>query len=118
MSQSYLNLCVWLCVVLQTQVQNLVEWVKEHENYNSELQEAEKWLLQMSSRLVTSDSMQTSGMEMATQQLARHKVTWTIRHLLLKKISEFRMSCHGSSHFVFLTLHRSFEGNHGGDSQF
>lgn len=51
-----------------------MEWVKEHEDYNSELQEAEKWLLQMSSRLVTSDSMQTSSMEMATQQLARHKV--------------------------------------------
>lgn len=62
-------------VVFQAQVQNLVEWVKEHEDYNSELQEAEKWLLQMSSRLVTSDSMQTSSMEMATQQLARHKVT-------------------------------------------
>lgn len=61
--------------MFQTQVQNLVEWVKEHEDYNSELQEVEKWLLQMSSRLVTSDSMQTSSMEMATQQLARHKVT-------------------------------------------
>ena len=59
---------------LQTHVQNLGEWVKEHEDYNGELQEVEKWLLQMSSRLVTSDSMQTSSMEMATQQLARHKV--------------------------------------------
>ncbi len=67
-----------VCGVFQTQVQNLVEWVKEHEDYNSELQEVEKWLLQMSSRLVTSDSMQTSGMEMATQQLARHKVILTI----------------------------------------
>ncbi|MED6238399.1 hypothetical protein ATANTOWER_020000, partial [Ataeniobius toweri] len=56
-----------------THVQSLVEWVKEHEDYNSELQEVEKWLLQMSSRLVTSDSMQTGNMEMATQQLARHK---------------------------------------------
>lgn len=55
-----------------------MEWVKEHEDYNSELQEIEKWLLQMSSRLVTSDSMQTSGMEMATQQLARHKVNLRI----------------------------------------
>lgn len=67
-----------LHVVIQTQVQNLVEWVKEHEDYNSELQEVEKWLLQMSSRLVTSDSMQTSDMEMATQQLARHKVNLAI----------------------------------------
>lgn len=73
----------------QTQVESLVEWVKEHEDYNSELQEAEKWLLQMSSRLVTSDSMQTGSMETATQQLARHKVghklrppcTWTEQNL-------------------------------------
>ncbi|XP_061651777.1 nesprin-1 isoform X12 [Phyllopteryx taeniolatus] len=62
-----------LCLLAKTQVQNLVEWVKEHEDYNSELQEVEKWLLQMSSRLVTSESMQTSSMEKATQQLARHK---------------------------------------------
>lgn len=54
-----------------------MEWVKEHEDYNSELQEVEKWLLQMSSRLVSSDSMQASSIEMATQQLARHKVTTT-----------------------------------------
>lgn len=52
----------------------LTEGVKEHEDYNSELQEVEKWLLQMSSRLVTSDSMQSGNLEMATQQLARHKV--------------------------------------------
>uniref|UniRef100_A0A1A8H4I9 Spectrin repeat containing, nuclear envelope 1b n=1 Tax=Nothobranchius korthausae TaxID=1143690 RepID=A0A1A8H4I9_9TELE len=64
-----------LFLAAKTHVQNLVEWVKEHEDYNSELQEVEKWLLQMSSRLVTSDSMQTSNMEMATQQLARHKAT-------------------------------------------
>lgn len=60
-----------------------MEWVKEHENYNSELQEVEKWLLQMSSRLVTFDSRQTSSMEMATQQLARHKViTHNINNIL------------------------------------
>lgn len=76
-------LCDRLCAVFQTQVQNLVEWVKEHEEYNSELQEVEKWLLQMSSRLVTSDSMQTSGMEMATQQLARHKVPFTVMFFML-----------------------------------
>nr|XP_057913481.1 nesprin-1 isoform X6 [Doryrhamphus excisus] len=62
-----------LCLLAKTQVQNLLEWVKEHEDYNGELQEVEKWLLQMSSRLVSSESMQTGSMEMATQQLARHK---------------------------------------------
>ena len=67
----------WGGVGLQAQVQSMQEWLKEHESYNSDLQEVEKWLLQMSSRLVTSDSMQTSSMEMATQQLARHKVTAT-----------------------------------------
>lgn len=70
--------------MFQTQVQNLVEWVKEHEDYNSELQEVEKWLLQMSSRLVTFDSMQTNSMEMATQQLARHKVRKT--RVILKSL--------------------------------
>ncbi|KAJ0062831.1 hypothetical protein NL108_008118 [Boleophthalmus pectinirostris] len=71
-----------LCLASKTHVQNLVDWVKEHEDYNSELQEVEKWLLQMSSRLVTSDSMQTSSMEMATQQLARHKA-------IMEEISSF-----------------------------
>lgn len=63
----------WMCC-FQAHVQKLVEGVKEHENYNTELQEVEKWLLQMSSRLVTSDSLQSGNLEMATQQLARHKV--------------------------------------------
>lgn len=58
----------------QSHVQKLAEGVKEHEDYNSKLQEVEKWLLQMSSRLVTSDSMQSDNLETATQQLARHKV--------------------------------------------
>ncbi|KAK6304736.1 hypothetical protein J4Q44_G00253220 [Coregonus suidteri] len=62
-----------LCTAAKSQVQSLVEWVKEHECYNCDLQEVEKWLLQMSSRLVTSDSMQNCNMETATQQLARHK---------------------------------------------
>lgn len=58
----------------QANVKILAEAVKEHEDYNSELQEVEKWLLQMSGRLVTSDSMQSDNLETATQQLARHKV--------------------------------------------
>ncbi|RXM34120.1 Nesprin-1 [Acipenser ruthenus] len=64
-----------LCNIAVTHVQNLVTRVKEHEAYNSDLQEVEKWLLQMSSRLVTSDSMQSCNLEMATQQLARHKAS-------------------------------------------
>lgn len=40
----------------------------------SELQEVEKWLLQMSGRLVAPDLMETSSLETITQQLARHKV--------------------------------------------
>ena len=34
----------------------------------------EKWLLQMSGRLVAPDLMETSSLETITQQLARHKV--------------------------------------------
>uniref|UniRef100_A0A4W3HCF8 Nesprin-1 n=1 Tax=Callorhinchus milii TaxID=7868 RepID=A0A4W3HCF8_CALMI len=54
-------------------VQNLEGKVKEHEDYNSNLQEVEKWLLQMSTRLVAPDTTQSNNLEMATQHLARHK---------------------------------------------
>ncbi|KAB0392836.1 hypothetical protein E2I00_007090, partial [Balaenoptera physalus] len=47
--------------------------VRDHEDYNSELQEVEKWLLQMSGRLVAPDLMETSSLETVTQQLAHHK---------------------------------------------
>ncbi|KAJ8270593.1 hypothetical protein GJAV_G00116870 [Gymnothorax javanicus] len=62
-----------LCSTAQAHVETLEARVKEHESYNSDLQEVEKWLLQMSSRLVTSDSIQSSSLEVAMQQLARHK---------------------------------------------
>lgn len=54
---------------------SLAEQVKEHEAYNLELQEVERWLLQMSSRMVAFDPAQSGSMEGATQQLAAHKVT-------------------------------------------
>ncbi|XP_029114386.1 nesprin-1 isoform X5 [Scleropages formosus] len=62
-----------LCRVVQAHVESLVNRVNEHEAYNIQLQEVEKWLLQMSSRLVNSESMQCGSLEVATQQLARHK---------------------------------------------
>ncbi|KAG1946578.1 nesprin-1 [Pimephales promelas] len=62
-----------LCKDAKVHVRSLTESVREHEDYNCELQEVEKWLLQMSSRLVTSDSTQSGNLETATQQLARHK---------------------------------------------
>lgn len=68
----------WMLCGFQAHVQKLSEGVKEHEDYNGKLQEVEKWLLQMSSRLVTSDSMQSGNLEMATQQLARHKVCFLL----------------------------------------
>ncbi|KAJ8275253.1 hypothetical protein COCON_G00098780 [Conger conger] len=62
-----------LGTMARAHVQTLEGRVKEHESYNSDLQEVEKWLLQMSSRLVTSDSIQSSSLEVSMQQLARHK---------------------------------------------
>ena len=41
----------------------------------------EKWLLQMSGRLVAPDLMETSSLETITQQLARHKVGLTSKEL-------------------------------------
>lgn len=58
----------------QEHVCSLEAKVKDHEDYNSELQEVEKWLLQMSGRLVAPDLMETSSLETITQQLAHHKV--------------------------------------------
>lgn len=97
-------------------MQSLVEWVKEHEEYNSELQEVEKWLLQMSSRLVTSDSMQTGNMEMATQQLARHKVIISIA-------CHVPVSLHIPNAYLDILIElfhwcQYFLGHDGGNSQF
>lgn len=60
--------------VLQSQVQKLEAHVKKQEEYHGELQEVERWLLQMSSRMVTPDPTPGGGLEAATQLLARHKV--------------------------------------------
>lgn len=61
--------------VVQAHVENLEGQVKEQEAYHNELQEVERWLLQMSSRMVTPDPAVGGSLEAATQQLARHKVT-------------------------------------------
>ncbi|EPQ19233.1 Nesprin-1 [Myotis brandtii] len=62
-----------LCSAGKEHVHSLEVKVKDHEDYNSELQEVEKWLLQMSGRLVAPDLMDTSSLETITQQLAHHK---------------------------------------------
>lgn len=58
-------------------MENLEGQVKEQEAYHNELQEVERWLLQMSSRMVTPEPTVGGSLEAATQQLARHKVTTT-----------------------------------------
>ncbi len=60
--------------MVQAHVENLEGQVKEQEAYHNELQEVERWLLQMSSRMVTPDPTMGGSLEAATQQLARHKV--------------------------------------------
>lgn len=72
------NLC-WACshlvdYMLQSHVETLEEQVKEQEAYHKELQEIERWLLQMSSRMVTPDPTMCGSLELAAQQLASHKV--------------------------------------------
>ncbi|XP_061480140.1 nesprin-1 isoform X3 [Rhineura floridana] len=62
-----------LCNTAKAHVASLEVKVKQHEEYNSDLQEVEKWLLQMSSRLVTPDLMENSNLEVITQHLANHK---------------------------------------------
>ncbi|CAL9692474.1 unnamed protein product [Knipowitschia caucasica] len=62
-----------LCNTAMTHVESLEVQVKEQETYHNELQEVERWLLQMSSRMVTPDPTVGGSLEAATQQLARHK---------------------------------------------
>lgn len=59
-------------------METLEAQVKDQEVYHNELQEVERWLLQMSSRMVTPDPTVGGNLETATQQLARHKVTHNI----------------------------------------
>lgn len=61
--------------VFQAHVENLEGQVKEQEAYHNELQEVERWLLQMSSRMVTPEPTVGGSLEAATQHLAQHKVT-------------------------------------------
>lgn len=65
---------ILVLVYLQAYVETLEVRVKEHEDYNSDLQEGEKWLLHMSSRLVSPDLVESNNLEIITQQLANHKV--------------------------------------------
>lgn len=65
---------------MQEHVFNLEAKVRDHEDYNSELQEVEKWLLQMSGRLVAPDLLEASSLETITQQLAHHKVQLPSAH--------------------------------------
>ncbi|XP_077366762.1 nesprin-1 isoform X9 [Festucalex cinctus] len=62
-----------LCNMATAHVVHLEGLVREQETYHKELQEAERWLLQMSSRMVTPDPSVSRSLEAATQQLARHK---------------------------------------------
>ncbi|XP_048062412.1 nesprin-1 isoform X1 [Megalobrama amblycephala] len=62
-----------LCGSARTHVHRLEGQVKKQEAYHKDLQEIERWLLQMSSRMVTPDPSSSGGLEAATQQLARHK---------------------------------------------
>lgn len=63
-------------------MENLEAQVKEQEAYHVELQEVERWLLQMSSRMVTPDPNVGSNLDSATQQLARHKVNAYFRDVV------------------------------------
>lgn len=79
---------------LQAYVETLEVRVKEHEDYNSDLQEGEKWLLHMSSRLVSPDLMESNSLEIITQQLANHKVGLLLGKLPLSgKIEFFLFAC-------------------------
>ncbi|XP_076129249.1 nesprin-1 [Alosa pseudoharengus] len=63
-----------LCTTATALTQKLEAQVLEQEGYLRALQEVECWLLQTSSRMVTPDPSKGRSLDLATQQLARHKV--------------------------------------------
>lgn len=97
---------------LQEYVETLEVRVKEHEDYNSDLQEGEKWLLHMSSRLVSPDLMESNNLEVITQQLANHKVGLLLGKLPLSGKIEFfffaSLSPLQSSSFVIHLFYSSY----------
>ncbi|XP_041950505.1 nesprin-1 [Alosa sapidissima] len=62
-----------LCTTATALTQKLEVQVLEQEGYLRALQEVECWLLQTSSRMVTPDPSKGRSLDLATQQLARHK---------------------------------------------
>lgn len=99
---------IFLCVcahMIQVHVENLEGQVKEQEAYHNELQEVERWLLQMSSRMVTPDPTVGGSLEAATQQLARHKVINHIDFLALLVAYDTALvtSCNLKAKFLLYT---------------
>lgn len=92
---------------LQAYVETLEVRVKEHEDYNSDLQEGEKWLLHMSSRLASPDLMESNNLEIITQQLANHKVGLLLV-IFLCKIDFFLLCLYSRALFVIPLIYLSY----------
>ncbi|XP_052391485.1 nesprin-1 isoform X1 [Carassius gibelio] len=107
-----------LCGSARTHVHRLEAQVKKQEAYHKDVQEIERWLLQMSSRMVTPDPSSDGGLEAATQQLARHKTImeeiagFEVHLDTLKEKGEELLS--GCSERLQARLHQQIQNHHQG----
>ena len=72
-----LTSCI-LCVCCQDLVGQLQLAHQEHLSYQDALQECEKWLLQMSFRLMAHNSLNVNTKELTEKQIAKHNVRMQI----------------------------------------
>ena len=90
-AQSPLKLytCMNPAVILPCLVQDLVEaqqqLFEEHHDFYEAQQDCEKWLLQMSFRLMAHNSLNVSSMELTERQIEKHRVGRSA-HMLLSGI--------------------------------
>ena len=63
---------------------------EDHLDFHEAQQEAEKWLLQMSYRLMSHNSLNVSSLEMTQRQIDKHRVSGVVRCpcLFVRNISE------------------------------
>ena len=59
---------------LQGTVDQLQQAYKEHVSYRELLQECEKWILQMSLKVISHNALNVSTIELAEEQVQRHEV--------------------------------------------
>ena len=77
------------CLCVQDVVEAMQRHYDEHHDFHEAQQECEKWLLQMSFRLMSHNSLNVSSMELTERQIEKHRVSGRCHCFF--RFSEFRI---------------------------